>query len=40
MLAKKFLHVLRSPYEELAETSRYQDLPSDDDKDYQTFCGT
>jgi uncharacterized protein YdiU (UPF0061 family) len=39
-LAEEFLRVLRSPYEELAQTSRYQDLPNDDDKDYQTFCGT
>ncbi|MDR4503725.1 MAG: YdiU family protein [Candidatus Scalindua sp.] len=39
-LVKKFLKVLRSPYEELEQTSQYQDLPSDGDKDYQTFCGT
>ena len=39
-LAEKFLQVLRSPYEELAQTSEYQDPPSDGDKDYQTFCGT
>ena len=39
-LAEKLLRVLRSPYEELALTSRYQDLPSDGDRDYQTFCGT
>jgi len=39
-LAEKFLQVLRSPYEELATTSEYQDPPSDGDKDYQTFCGT
>jgi len=39
-LAEKFLQVLRSPYEELAQTSEYQDLPSDGDEDYQTFCGT
>ncbi len=38
--AEKFLQVLRSPYEELEQTSQYQDLPSDGDKDYQTFCGT
>jgi uncharacterized protein YdiU (UPF0061 family) len=39
-LAENFLQVLRSPYEELAETSLYQDPPGDGDKDYQTFCGT
>lgn len=39
-LAEKFLQVLRSPYKELAQTSKYQDPPSDGDKDYQTFCGT
>ena len=39
-LAEKFLQVLRSPYEEMAQTSGYQDPPSDGDKDYQTFCGT
>jgi len=38
--AEKFLEVLRSPYEELAETSAYQDPPKDVDKDYKTFCGT
>jgi len=38
--AEKFLQILRSPYEELAETSQYQDPPSDGDKNYQTFCGT
>ncbi len=38
--AEKFLQVLRSPYEELAQTSAYQDPPSDGDKGYQTFCGT
>ena len=39
-LAEKFLQVLRSPYEELAQTSEYQDPPSDGDENYQTFCGT
>ena len=39
-LAEKFLQVLRSPYEELAQTPEYQDPPSDGDEDYQTFCGT
>jgi len=39
-LAEKFLQVLRSPYKELAQTSEYQDPPSDGDENYQTFCGT
>jgi uncharacterized protein YdiU (UPF0061 family) len=39
-LAEKFLQVLGSPYKELAQTSEYQDLPKDGDKDYKTFCGT
>ena len=39
-LAEKFLQVLRSPYEELAQTSQYQDPPSNGDEDYETFCGT
>jgi uncharacterized protein YdiU (UPF0061 family) len=39
-LAENFLQVLRSPYEEMAETSLYQDPPGDGDKGYQTFCGT
>ena len=39
-LAEKFLQILRSPYEEPAQTSQYQDPPSDGDKNYQTFCGT
>lgn len=39
-MAKAFLQVLHSPYEELAHTSRYQDPPSDGDKGYRTFCGT
>ena len=38
--AEKFLHVLRSPYEALEQTPGYQDPPSDNDKDYKTFCGT
>ena len=38
--ADDFLTVLRSPYNELANTSNYQDLPVDDDRDYHTFCGT
>jgi uncharacterized protein YdiU (UPF0061 family) len=39
-LAEKFLQVLRSPYEELAQTSDYQDPPRDGDENYKTFCGT
>ncbi len=35
-----FHQVLRFPYEALAQTSEYQDPPSDGDKGYQTFCGT
>jgi uncharacterized protein YdiU (UPF0061 family) len=38
--ADDFITVLRSPYNELANTSNYQDLPVDDDRDYHTFCGT
>lgn len=38
--AEKFLQVLRSPYEELPQTSQYQDPPRDGDKGYKTFCGT
>jgi uncharacterized protein YdiU (UPF0061 family) len=38
--ADDFLQVLRSPYNELAETANYQDLPQDNDAAYRTFCGT
>ena len=38
--AEKFLQVLRSPYQEIAQTSGYQDPPSDGDRNYKTFCGT
>jgi len=38
--AENFLQVLRSPYEELPQTSQYQDPPRDGDKGYKTFCGT
>lgn len=38
--AEKFLQVLRSPYQELPQTQKYQDPPKDGDKDYKTFCGT
>ena len=36
----EFLDVLRSPYHELDSTINYQDIPQDNDKYYQTFCGT
>jgi uncharacterized protein YdiU (UPF0061 family) len=39
-LVEKFLQVLHSPYEELAQTSEYQDPPRDGDENYKTFCGT
>ena len=39
-LAENFLQVLRSPYEELPQTYRYQDSPRDGDANYETFCGT
>lgn len=39
-LADKFLEVIRSPYVELAQTSKYQDPPRGGDKGYHTFCGT
>jgi protein adenylyltransferase len=38
--AEKFLHVLRTPFKESAQTSEYQDPPSDGDMGYKTFCGT
>jgi len=37
---EEFLKVIGSPYQVLAETHKYQNLPSDGDKRYQTFCGT
>lgn len=39
-LAEKFLKVLRSPYELLAQTPQYQVCPSDGDENYKTYCGT
>lgn len=36
----EFLQVLRSPYKEIEATNRYQEIPGDSDKYYQTFCGT
>ncbi len=38
--AEQFLQVLRSPYEKLVQTYKYQDPPKDGDKNYKTFCGT
>jgi uncharacterized protein YdiU (UPF0061 family) len=38
--AKRFLHVLGSPYSKLDTTSAYTDPPGDGDMNYQTFCGT
>lgn len=38
--AEQFLSVLRSPYEATELTARYQDIPADGDRYYQTFCGT
>jgi uncharacterized protein YdiU (UPF0061 family) len=38
--ADDFLTVLRSPYNELANTINYQDVPMDEDRNYRTFCGT
>jgi protein adenylyltransferase len=38
--AEDFLEVLRSPYQELPRTARFQDPPADGDRGYQTFCGT
>ena len=35
-----FLRVLRSPYQEIEKTHKYQDIPGDSDMYYQTFCGT
>ena len=39
-LVERFLRVLRSPYDELEQTSGYQDPPPDGDVNYKTFCGT
>jgi len=35
-----FLEVLRSPYQQLKQTSQFQDEPKDGDHQYRTFCGT
>jgi len=39
-IVDEFLHVLRSPYQELEATKKYQDISEDNDQHYQTFCGT
>lgn len=39
-LVDEFLEVLRNPYKETVKTIHYQDTPKDNDKYYQTFCGT
>lgn len=38
--AEAFLAVLKTPYQETIATAQYQDAPADNDRDYQTFCGT
>lgn len=38
--AEDFLTVLRKPYEVTDNTWQYQDPPGDNDRSYQTFCGT
>jgi len=37
---EEFLSVLRSPYKETEATNKYQDIPKDGDRYYQTYCGT
>jgi len=39
-IVDEFLHVLHSPYQEIDATKNYQDTPEDNDRYYQTFCGT
>ena len=39
-IVEEFLKVLRSPYKEITATKNYQDTPTDNDRYYQTFCGT
>ena len=39
-LVDEFLQVVCSPYQEIKNTNLYQDTPQDNDKYYQTFCGT
>ena len=37
---RRFLKVLRTPYDTLETTAEYQDPPADGDRGYRTFCGT
>jgi uncharacterized protein YdiU (UPF0061 family) len=39
-IVSELLEVLRSPYQATEMTKKYQDLPEDGDRYYQTFCGT
>lgn len=39
-IVDEFLQVIHSPYQEIDATQNYQDTPKDNDKYYQTFCGT
>ena len=39
-MVEEFLTVLRTPYQETIATKAFQDTPKDNDKYYQTFCGT
>jgi len=39
-MAEEILSVIRNPYTEMPNTSKYQDAPDDGDQQYQTFCGT
>lgn len=39
-LAHQFIEVLQHPYEQLPQTSQYQNPAADKDRYYQTFCGT
>lgn len=38
--ALAFLEVLKKPYEQSEKAEPYQQLPLDNDRNYQTFCGT
>ena len=37
---EEFLEVLRSPYQEVEATKKYQEPSGESDKYYRTFCGT
>lgn len=39
-IVNKFVAVLHSPYQEIDTTKYFQDSPQDNDRYYQTFCGT